>query len=106
MEPPCEHGGVREMSTQLGGVAAASMEPPCEHGGVSGQSAATIRISMLLQWSRRVNTAECWDGADYAGRHKMLQWSRRVNTAECPPSALGPIIDHMLQWSRRVNTAE
>ena len=34
------------------------MEPPCEHGGVLKASSARYDES-TLQWSRRVNTAEC-----------------------------------------------
>ena len=57
MEPPCEHGGVFCAYRVHGRVTHASMEPPCEHGGVTpGESYADE--ALLLQWSRRVNTAE------------------------------------------------
>ena len=36
----------------------ASMEPPCEHGGVVEVAAKHV-YQCVLQWSRRVNTAEC-----------------------------------------------
>ena len=35
------------------------MEPPCEHGGVKGGKARGYARESQLQWSRRVNTAEC-----------------------------------------------
>ena len=84
----------------------------------------------MLQWSRRVNTAECSTEATAGGDTGALQWSRRVNTAECrqrrerrrvhdrasmePPCEHGGVqscdqpitIRVLLQWSRRVNTAE
>ena len=41
----------------------ASMEPPCEHGGVT-ETARALTIAFELQWSRRVNTAECERVAD------------------------------------------
>ena len=37
----------------------ASMEPPCEHGGVVNSGRWRLNWDVLLQWSRRVNTAEC-----------------------------------------------
>ena len=84
-----------------------------------------------LQWSRRVNTAECQrfglaachlsvasmeppcehggvTSRNLAGADKAsLQWSRRVNTAEWSKCAEGERdAAGKLQWSRRVNTAE
>ena len=82
MEPPCEHGGVRAHAVALVPGFLASMEPPCEHGGVSIASWTQPPLT-LLQWSRRVNTAE-WPGKPRVGICRDgLQWSRRVNTAEC-----------------------
>ena len=62
------------------------MEPPCEHGGVTRCRTLAMMQSML-QWSRRVNTAEWMRGRLPRGDDGVLQWSRRVNTAECshPP---------------------
>ena len=89
------------------------MEPPCEHGGVRTSPPSATR-SLLLQWSRRVNTAECSARAEDRFRlidtsmeppcehggvslfgyrsplHVALQWSRRVNTAECLAQAAKP----------------
>ena len=59
MEPPCEHGGVHPAEFGSGPTAAASMEPPCEHGGVVARRRGRVRAHHRLQWSRRVNTAEC-----------------------------------------------
>ena len=59
MEPPCEHGGVTECEPQDLRRDLASMEPPCEHGGVWAESNPRV-AGVLLQWSRRVNTAECY----------------------------------------------
>ena len=40
--------------------------------------------SRRLQWSRRVNTAECEKLTELVdAAWGTLQWSRRVNTAEC-----------------------
>ena len=58
MEPPCEHGGVLGLAPGAAPECSASMEPPCEHGGVM-QFASTRIFPDRLQWSRRVNTAEC-----------------------------------------------
>ena len=46
------------MLPPLGLPVLASMEPPCEHGGVLHLRFIHVR-SLALQWSRRVNTAEC-----------------------------------------------
>ena len=35
------------------------MEPPCEHGGVLYTEWLLAEALAGLQWSRRVNTAEC-----------------------------------------------
>ena len=82
------------------------MEPPCEHGGVTARATATRLAQPSLQWSRRVNTAECVLRVDVAARELPLQWSRRVNTAEWLTLVFGEPDDNLLQWSRRVNTAE
>ena len=58
MEPPCEHGGVRRLERDVPRLVRTSMEPPCEHGGVLESEAAESKPA-ALQWSRRVNTAEC-----------------------------------------------
>ena len=59
------------------------MEPPCEHGGVLHSKVTyAARLRQELQWSRRVNTAECEHGTALAEGIQLLQWSRRVNTAE------------------------
>ena len=87
-------------------------------------------LGIALQWSRRVNTAECVpagligleddeasmeppcelggvsSSANAFGRSIVLQWSRRVNTAECPNADGTSTPYAQLQWSRRVNTAE
>ena len=59
MEPPCEHGGVALKEAMTMPLACASMEPPCEHGGVRPTGRRAQVVVPLLQWSRRVNTAEC-----------------------------------------------
>ena len=58
MEPPCEHGGVLLDDLQEPADVFASMEPPCEHGGVNNVTSGGWAL-FALQWSRRVNTAEC-----------------------------------------------
>ena len=65
------------------------MEPPCEHGGVMGCSLGNFD-QRTLQWSRRVNTAECPAHIDRVFQETGLQWSRRVNTAECAECARLP----------------
>ena len=45
---------------------ATSMEPPCEHGGVFAAITDSSPGS-ALQWSRRVNTAECLNAAAAEG---------------------------------------
>ena len=82
------------------------MEPPCEHGGVSPVGMQTWATCVELQWSRRVNTAECRHLDADEPESLQLQWSRRVNTAEWVPGALPRRPASQLQWSRRVNTAE
>ena len=59
MEPPCEHGGVISKAIETAIGSTASMEPPCEHGGVYIESGLWPMECVELQWSRRVNTAEC-----------------------------------------------
>ena len=85
------------------------MEPPREHGGMEDGQGDENDENDGLQWSRRVNTAECpaalpvdIRGAqaasmepprEHGGMSRVrtmlaenslsLQWSRRVNTAEC-----------------------
>ena len=81
MEPPCEHGGVLAAAALKDAERVASMEPPCEHGGVE-RDVERRRGIRGLQWSRRVNTAECVNGATHSFCRLRLQWSRRVNTAE------------------------
>ena len=61
---------------------AASMEPPGEHGGVAS-ALGIVAAFPTLQWSRRVNTAECTKMGQALDALGLLQWSRRVNTAEC-----------------------
>ena len=51
------------------------MEPPCEHGGVFRRN-LEIKLAKLLQWSRRVNTAECQK--DAIARHRS---AKRFNGA-------------------------
>ena len=69
MEPPCEHGGVHDPGPASVYPVNASMEPPCEHGGVA--SGCIIRNTRgLLQWSRRVNTAECRGAAEAPATHE------------------------------------
>ena len=81
MEPPCEHGGVIEVRRVVDGALLTSMEPPCEHGGVSVFTMKLFATSPL-QWSRRVNTAECDLRVEEPAPADDLPWSRRVNTAE------------------------
>ena len=57
MGPPCEHGGRSSALQNYRGQDIPSMGPPCEHGGRDSVSAANVR-RQLLQWGRRVNTAE------------------------------------------------
>ena len=82
MEPPCEHGGVRREANTGAELLDASMEPPCEHGGVLLLVSYISRVGNELQWSRRVNTAECASASIRSWIRCLLQWSRRVNTAE------------------------
>ena len=64
----------------------ASMEPPCEHGGVlvraRGDSVATAK----LQWSRRVNTAECGMGRNTPDRKRLASME--------PPCEHGGVLSH------------
>ena len=82
------------------------MEPPCEHGGVGSAAFGAVYETVTLQWSRRVNTAECNAMASGDDALDRLQWSRRVNTAECEIDGVQFKLNPLLQWSRRVNTAE
>ena len=59
------------------------MGPPREHGGMGASGTTSDFYSNLLQWGRRVNTAECALAVIANARHYGLQWGRRVNTAEC-----------------------
>ena len=89
-----------------------------------------VVVARGLQWSRRVNTAECVDEStlpparrrtsmeppcEHGGvisvesapwSSRILQWSRRVNTAEWLSNRKKYAAAIELQWSRRVNTAE
>ena len=67
------------------------MEPPCEHGGVRALYVVALGDELVLQWSRRVNTAECRCimAQSIPTAESRLQWSRRVNTAECHVRRLG-----------------
>ncbi len=84
MGPPREHGGMfkdipRYYRERL--AIGASMGPPREHGGMGNARVVACRLR-LLQWGRRVNTAECWTTPGVSSRRFLLQWGRRVNTAE------------------------
>ena len=82
------------------------MEPPCEHGGVRSVLVTKATGVDLLQWSRRVNTAECAEVVE-------LVTDDVVASME-PPCEHGGVLAEpgdesviaALQWSRRVNTAE
>ena len=89
MEPPCEHGGVRRRALVRADDRGTSMEPPCEHGGVL-QIVTELVVPKLLQWSRRVNTAE-W-------RIDLLRVGAIVHTSMEPPCEHGGVIerDHAL----------
>ena len=83
------------------------MGPPREHGGMLLSGLPGTRV-VVLQWGRRVNTAE-WSTALHVlgGDWYSLQWGRRVNTAECKQRrAQAAQQRKALQWGRRVNTAE
>ena len=105
MEPPCEHGGVQSRVHDTAGGRLASMEPPCEHGGVPAKRSHSATCARL-QWSRRVNTAECskGSGSGHSGGRASME----------PPCEHGGVMktctacvcECALQWSRRVNTAE
>ena len=81
------------------------MGPPCEHGG---RLNVPVRPGMagLLQWGRRVNTAEGEATRPDPKPEKPLQWGRRVNTAEGLETVGLKAQITVLQWGRRVNTAE
>src|SRR5690606_32308024 len=93
----------------------ASMEPPSSLGGMRPDGCASGCRDGLLQWSRRVHSAECDADSDSIRRefrasmeppsslggmgelvvterivHSGLQWSRRVHSAECPLAFLCP----------------
>ena len=57
------------------------MGPPREHGG-KNPHASRSSFESLLQWGRRVNTAERVRRANWDYSVLQLQWGRRVNTAE------------------------
>ena len=130
MGPPREHGGMLNGVKLASSDALASMGPPREHGGMALLEEQVAQLK-LLQWGRRVNTAE-WvtPSSSAASATAWLQWGRRVNTAECfrgrlprvqgrhasmgPPREHGGMVNNALsqavlvklQWGRRVNTAE
>src|SRR5260221_483313 len=82
------------------------MGPPCEHGGKAVKGNADDPV-ILLQWGRRVNTAESSERSSRARRTlSALQWGRRVNTAESYLLISYARPRTRLQWGRRVNTAE
>src|ERR1700722_4833424 len=88
--PPSFNGaaaGTRRKRTGARGAALlelqASMGPPREHGGNASTQGLAGAAGAVLQWGRRVNTAETLRGLTPAGtRCPWLQWGRRVNTAE------------------------
>ena len=62
------------------------MEPPCEHGGVLVRDAIGWRLVQALQWSRRVNTAECSHGFAFA--------RRQIGASMEPPCEHGGVSAH------------
>ena len=57
MDTPREHGGMRVAAPMDGVDQTASMGPPREHGGMDVRALGGEKKT-LLQWGRRVNTAE------------------------------------------------
>ncbi len=82
------------------------MGPPREHGGMVVQRLDAVVLNDMLQWGRRVNTAECNMCPAHIVPFEALQWGRRVNTAECLERIPDYSEGFLLQWGRRVNTAE
>src|SRR6185503_14054957 len=83
MGPPREHGGcARLVATRLKPDSrTASMGPPREHGGCY-VVAVNRNAGTLLQWGRRVNTADASGAAAGPAAKALLQWGRSVNTAD------------------------
>ena len=81
------------------------MEPPCEHGGV-GVRLGLKFVSALLQWSRRVNTAECCVAPRFVDHRRDASMEPPCEHGGVLPGRSGTAEGRLLQWSRRVNTAE
>ncbi len=83
MGPPREHGGMLFEAVADLAKLPASMGPPREHGGMVTALVTAVSAYFLLQWGRRVNTAEWSLAPGWFSAVPRLQWGRRVNTAEC-----------------------
>ena len=59
-------------------------------GRVENNAGFLQKNALALQWSRRVNAAECSGSLTCDNRNAWLQWSRRVNAAECCSVMLAP----------------
>ncbi len=107
MEPPSFDGGNYKTNKLARQAIRASMEPPSFDGGNHNFTLDPVRIPTLLQWSRRLSTAE-------TERKPAAQEPESLASME-PPSfdggntrkrLEGEIVQTGLQWSRRLSTAE
>ncbi len=75
MGPPIEHGGMEALEPVEIPLFVASMGPPIEHGGMLGLTIQDTRDDFMLQWGRRLNTAECCGFRQRTlFRNRRLQW--------------------------------
>ncbi len=85
----------------------ASMGPPLEHGGMSWTK-EVLTAAWLLQWGRRLNTAECAGAAHVANERGEASMGPPLEHGGMSRRAQGhsSLVILGLQWGRRLNTAE
>ena len=74
MGPPREHGGMPALRVAMELRTIASMGPPREHGGMLEWFLERYPVEML-QWGRRVNTAECAKSSTAYGPHTASRFN-------------------------------
>ena len=82
------------------------MGPPSLNGGNTRESPGFLATAAVLQWGRRLSTAEIANIATATAGLCSLQWGRRLSTAEMIERADNPGKVYLLQWGRRLSTAE
>ncbi len=107
MEPPSFDGGNAVPQGPFCWCRRASMEPPSFDGGNVLSTLESFANKVMLQWSRRLSTAETSAHRGKTSTSTLLQWSRRLSTAETLWVSSGlSWRSGRLQWSRRLSTAE